>query len=92
MELNEASLMYKNIHGSAYSNVNKINFVLRNKVSQRITRNYSDLHIDYLRPSIGQKAVSVLGAKLWNSIPPNIRNTNTIATFKNHMYEHLIES
>ena len=30
--------MYKNLHGSADSNVKKINFDLRNKVSQRITR------------------------------------------------------
>ena len=83
--------MYKNFHVSAYSNVKKINFDLRNKVSQRTTRNGSDLHIDYRRTAI-QKAVSVSGEKLWNSMPMNIKNSNTIVTFKNHMYQHLIES
>ena len=36
LRLNEAEFMYKNLHVS--SNVKKINFDLRNKVSQRITR------------------------------------------------------
>ena len=48
-------------------------------VSQRITKNGSDVHIDYRRTVVGQKAVSVLVAKLWNSIPMNIRNSNTIS-------------
>ena len=60
--------MYKNLYASADSNVKKINFDLRNKVSQRI-RNSSDVHIDYRRTAVGQKAVSVSGTKLWNLIP-----------------------
>ena len=68
LRLNEASFMYKNLCVSADSNVKKINFDLRNKVSQRITKNGSDVHIDYRRTAVGQKAVSVSGAKLWHSI------------------------
>ena len=85
LRLNEASYMNKHQYVSADSNVKNINFDLRNKVSQRITRNGSDVHIDYRRPAVGQKAVSVSGAKLWNFIPMNIRNSNTIVTFKSHM-------
>ena len=66
--------MHKNLYVSPDSNVKKINFDLRNMVSQRITRNGSDVHIDYRRTAVGQKAVSVSGAKLWNSITMNIRN------------------
>ena len=55
LQLNEASLMYKNLHVSADLNVKKINFDLYNKVSQRTTRNCSDLHTDYRRTAIGQK-------------------------------------
>ena len=91
LQLNEASFMYKYLYVSADSNVKKINFDLRNKVSQRITRNHSDVHIDYRRTAVGQKAVSVSGAKLWNSIPMNIRNSNTTVTFKSHMFQHLLE-
>ena len=46
LELNEASFIYRNLYVSADSNVKKINFDLRNKVSQRITRNGSYVHID----------------------------------------------
>ena len=55
LRLNEASFMYKNLYVSADSNVKKINFDLRNKVSQRITRNGSDVHIDYRRTAVRQK-------------------------------------
>ena len=54
--LNEASFMYKNLYVSADSNMKKINFDLRNKVSQRISRNGSDVHIDYRITTVGQKA------------------------------------
>ena len=49
--------MHKNLYVSADSNAKKINFDLRNKVSQRITRNGSDVHIDYRRTAVGQKSV-----------------------------------
>ena len=45
LRLNEASFMYKNLYVSADSNVKKINFDLRNKVSQRITRNGSHVQL-----------------------------------------------
>ena len=51
--LNEASFMYKNLYVSADSNVKKINFDLRNKVSKRMTRHRSDVHIDYRRTAVG---------------------------------------
>ena len=56
--------MYKNRQDAADSNVKKVNFDLRNNVSQRRTRNGFDVHIDYRRTAEGQKAVSVSGAKL----------------------------
>ena len=45
--------MYKNLYVSADSNVKKINYDLQNEVSQRITRNSSDVHIDYQRTAVG---------------------------------------
>ena len=86
LQLNETSFMYKNLYVSTDSNVKMINFDLWNKVSLRITRNGSDVHIDYRRTAVGQKAVSVSGAKLWNSITMNIRNSNTIVTFVQNSY------
>ena len=91
LRLNEAPFIYKNLYVSADSNVKKINFDLWNKVSQRITRNGSDVHIDFRRTAVGQKAVSVSGVKLWNSITMNIRNSNSIVTFKSHTYQYLVQ-
>ena len=47
LRLNSEFLMYKNLYVSADSNVKKINFGLRNKVSQRINRNGPDVHLGY---------------------------------------------
>ena len=70
LRLNEAYFMYKNLYASTDSNVKKINFDLRNnKASQRITRNGSNVDVDYRRTAVGQNAVSVSGAKQWNLIP-----------------------
>ena len=73
--------MYKNLYVSADLNVKKINFVLRNKVSQSITRNGSDVHIDYRRTAVGQKAVLVSGAKLCVEFNPD-----EYQKFKYHRY------
>ena len=82
MWLNETYFMYKNLYASADSNVKKIIFDFRNKVSQRITINGSDVHINYRRTAVKQNAASVSGAKLWNSIPMNIRISHSIVAFK----------
>ena len=57
LRLNEASFMYKHLYVSEDSNVKNINVDLRNRVSQRITRHGSDVHIDYRRTAVEQKAV-----------------------------------
>ena len=77
--------MYTFFYVAADSNVKKINFDIRSKVLQRITRNDSNVHIDYRRTALVQKDVIVSVAKLWNSIPMDIRNSNAIITFKSHM-------
>ena len=58
----------------------KINFDLRNKVSQIITRNGSDVHIDYRRTALLQKAVSVSWSKAVELDPDEYQK------FKYHHY------
>ena len=56
--------MYKNLYVSADSNVKKIIFDLRNKVSQRITRNGSDICTYRLsKNSSGTKSCLSIGRK-----------------------------
>ena len=64
LRLNEATFVYKNLHVAADSNLKKINFNLRNKVSQRIIMNGSDVyildvHMDYRRTTLGLKAAGL---------------------------------
>ena len=66
--------MFKNLYVAADSNL--INFNLRSKLSQRITRNGSDVHILKIVEE------QPWDKKLRNSIPTDIRNSNTIVTFK----------
>ena len=81
LRLNEASFMYKNLYVSADSNVEKINFDLRNKVSQRITRNGSDVHIDYRRTAVhGTKSCLSIGRKAAEFDPDEYQK------FKYHRY------
>ena len=83
--------MYKNLYVSADSNVKIINFVLRNKLSQRITRNGSDVHIDYRRTAVGQKSCLSIGRNAVEFHPDEYQK------FKYHRYvrksdvQHLIE-
>ena len=92
MHLNEATFVYKNMHVATDSNFRKINFDSRNKISQRITKNgLMYIYVYFLKTAFGQKSVSVTDENLWISIPMDIRKSNTIATFKSHMYQHLLE-
>ena len=79
--LNAVSLMYKNLYVSADSNVKIINFDLRNKVSQKITRNGSNLHVDYRRTAVEPKAVSQYRAQSCG-----IRSADEYQKFKYHLY------
>ena len=73
--------MYKNLYVSADSNVKRINFDLRNKVSQRITRNGSDIHIDYRRTACETKSCLSIGRKAVEFDPDEYQK------FKYHRYD-----
>ena len=49
---------------------------------ERSTRQDSHLHISRFRSSVGEKSVKVKSAKLWNKLPSNIRNLNSLSCFK----------
>ena len=70
--------MYKNLNVSTDSNVKKINFDLRNKVSQRITRNGSDDRLS--KNSSGTKNCLSIGRKAVENEPDEYQK------FKYHHY------
>ena len=82
LQLHQASLMYTNLHALADSNAKKINFDLRNKVSQRITIETALIYKQIIiEEQLQDKTMShVSAAKQRNSIPMNIGNSNIICT------------
>ena len=38
-----------------------------------------------VRSSLGKRAFSVIGPRLWNSLPPDTRNSNSLPTFRSRL-------
>ena len=49
------------------------------------------LSIPYVRSSLGKRAFSVIGPLLWNSLPPDTRNSNSLPTFCSRLKTHLFK-
>ena len=49
------------------------------------------LSIPYVRSSLGKRAFSVIGPRLWNSLPPDTRNSNSLPTFRSRLKTHLFK-
>ena len=47
--------------------------------------------IPYVRSSLGKRAFSVIGPRLWNSLPPDTRNSNSLPTFRSRLKTHLFK-
>jgi hypothetical protein len=48
----------------------------------RTTRQSENIHLPKYRTSIGQNALKYRGAKLWNSLPENVKSSKSAAIFK----------
>ena len=49
------------------------------------------LSIPYVRSSLGKRAFSVIGPRLWNSLPPDTRNSNSLPTFRSKLKTHFFK-
>ena len=49
------------------------------------------LSIPYVRSSLGKRAFSVIGPRLWNSLPPDTQNSNSLPTFRSRLKTHLFK-
>ena len=89
--LKEAIYMFKILCIPHQSNVNKIKYQKRKCISNILTRNSNDLHVPHRNTKTGTQAESVSGAKLWNQIPIDIKNSPTIHSFTTKMIQHLTD-
>ena len=49
------------------------------------------LSIPFVRSSLGKRAFSVIGPRLWNSLPPDTRNSNSLPVFRSRLKTHLFK-
>ena len=49
------------------------------------------LSIPYVRSSLGKRAFSVIGPRLWNSLPPDTRNSSSLPVFRSKLKTHLFK-
>ena len=49
------------------------------------------LSIPYVRTSLGKRAFSVIAPRLWNSLPPDTRNSLSVSTFRSKLKTHLFK-
>ena len=49
------------------------------------------LSIPYARSSLGKRAFSVIGPRLWNSLPPDTRNSSSLPIFRSRLKTHLFK-
>ena len=65
-------------------------FTRRTKISKYETHRMNDLQIPKPRLEISKKSYSYVGAKIWNDIPNDIRNTESTHLFKQKMKTYLL--
>ena len=51
----------------------------------------SVLSIPYVQTSLGKRAFSVIAPRLWNSFPPDSRNSLSVSTFRSKLKTHLFK-
>ena len=67
-------------------------FQYRAKTQQRVTRQNKDLTLPRYRLATSQKTFSYRGAKLYNSIAKDIRDTGNFNAFKKRIFKYLFNS
>ena len=84
-------LMYKTVNGHG-PEICKEAFYDISRIHEHATRSAvkGDLFVPRKTTSIAQQAVSVVGARLSNIIPPTIRNAQSIDIFKVKLKEHYL--
>jgi hypothetical protein len=75
--------MYKTINNIALS---KFNIFLNN------TRNNEIYFIPYVRTNYGKFSLIYQGPNVWNNLPQDIRNANSLSIFKNMLRNSYLEA
>jgi len=70
---------------SIYLNENKL-------VHHYNTRQKDDFHTNVVQSEMGKKAVKYKGSKLWNNLPTDLKEIQSLRSFKYKLRNHLLQS
>lgn len=91
INLNQATFVHKSTHNKNNSNTDQIKFTLRSNISNRSTRNDNHILSEYRRTNTGKKALSISGANIWNKLPRETREIESVKAFKKHITSNYLE-
>lgn len=63
-----------------------------NNVTNSTTRQQNNLYVRRTNTDTGARAISVLGPKLWNSLPPEVKDSVSLSTLKSKLRKYLLAS
>ena len=61
------------------------NFPTVHEVTNSITRQQNSLYVPNTRTDAGARSIDVLGPKMWNNLPSNVRDVVNLASFKSRL-------
>lgn len=93
LRLNTAAMLHKCLHHRVPIYL-KDKFVYRSQVHNRQLRSVdnNDLNLPHCRLSTGQRSFAFRGAKVWNSLPLDLKLTPSLRTFKKNVCELLLNN
>ena len=65
-------------------------FPLVNTVTRSNTRQQNNLYVPKVNTDSGARSLAVRGPKTWNDLPEHVKVSNTMATFKMRLHDHLL--
>ena len=83
-----AVTVYKSVRGLFPDHL--LSFPSVNSVTQSSTRQRNNLYIPKANTDSGARSLAVRGPKTWNSLPEHVKASNTTATFKKRLCNHLL--
>ena len=86
----DQAVMVRKILNEQCPEIFKQKFTKRSQISTYETRRLNDLQVPRPRLEITRKSFSYQGTKVWNDIPNNIRDAESISIFKKQLRNYLL--
>ena len=87
IEYKLCTLVYQSVTGNAPTYVSDMLQPVSglDRPTQLRSASKGDLAVPRTRLKIGERAFRVAAPRLWNELPPDVRKSSTLATFKKHL-------